>query len=303
MKCLYPLPPHIMLHVFETLIKPILTYGGDVWGISKNARCMIDKLYLNFARCVLGVKSTTSNHIVHGECGRIPPSVSVEIATMKYWHRLKSMNNECLVKQVYNELASLDELGFTTWVTKVHELGRILQFDIDSNLDNRNFDAHCKQHICNHFISNWRNSISDVNLCPKLRTYSLFKTSFYTEPYLYLVKEIKYRQAISRIQASSHTLAIERGRYTRPKTPVDQRLCTFCNNIEDEEHFLINCTINQPERNILFAKIQLRVEDFDMKSVSDKFLFLMTVDDSQILKWLGIFLHKSFIKRSEVIGI
>ena len=60
------------------------------------------------------------------------------------------------------------------------------------------------------------------------------------EPYLYLVKESKYRIEISRLRASSHVLEIERGRYTRPKTPITERLCPFCNVVEDEQHFKKN---------------------------------------------------------------
>ena len=38
-------PPHIMFHIFDTLIMPILTYGSDVWGHNKNAHNMLDKAF------------------------------------------------------------------------------------------------------------------------------------------------------------------------------------------------------------------------------------------------------------------
>ena len=43
------------------------------------------------------------------------------------------------------------------------------------------------------------------------------------EPYLYLVKKHKYRQTIAKFHCSSHTLEIERGRHTNPKTVVADR--------------------------------------------------------------------------------
>ena len=171
-------------------------------------------------------------------------------------------------------------------------------FDIETHLNLQNFYSHCKQYITIKFIEDWHNSITNVDKHPKLRTYSRFKTSFYPEPYLNSVKELKYRNAISKIRTSSHTLAIERGRYTRPKTPIEQRLCEFCDVIEDEEHFLVACQSNQSDRNILFEKIQSLFPCFSGMSLSDKFIFLMTIENDQVMKWLGIFIHKSFSLRS-----
>ena len=53
------IPPKIMLYIFDTLVRPILTYGSDVWGISKKGPTQVDKVFLQFARCVLHVKSKT----------------------------------------------------------------------------------------------------------------------------------------------------------------------------------------------------------------------------------------------------
>ena len=53
------------------------------------------------------------------------------------------------------------------------------------------------------------------------------------------------RSILTHFRISAHKLEIETGRYviTNPKTPLENRLCKQCNlsEIEDEEHFLINC--------------------------------------------------------------
>ena len=51
-------------------------------------------------------------------------------------------------------------------------------------------------------------------------------------------------------------LEIERGRHTRPITPVENRRCPKCNVIENEIHFVLECTINQKERLELFDKMR-----------------------------------------------
>ena len=61
------------------------------------------------------------------------------------------------------------------------------------------------------------------------------------EPYLYLISNLRYGNALTRLRTSSHTLEIERGRYTIPKTSGCDRLCRPCNLTEDDIHFLLYC--------------------------------------------------------------
>ena len=63
--------------------------------------------------------------------------------------------------------------------------------------------------------------------------------------YLQVVSNIKDRKALSKLRVSDHKhdkLNIEVGRHT--KLFLSERTCTFCNvDIEDEKHFLLNCTV------------------------------------------------------------
>ena len=121
------------------------------------------------------------------------------------------------------------------------------------------------------------------------------------EPYLYLVKNPKYRIAISKIRTSSHKLEIERGRYTRPKTPTENRLCHYCNVIENEMHFMLYCSINEEERGVLLTKIEAVNPHFKDLPPIDKFVSLLTSDNEQMLKWIGRFIHNSFIMRELIL--
>ena len=76
------------------------------------------------------------------------------------------------------------------------------------------------------------------------------------EPYLYRISTLRYRNALTRLRTSSHTLKIERGRYTIPKTPVSDRLCRTCNVTEDEIHFLLNYVEYGKMRDDLYAKVK-----------------------------------------------
>ena len=95
------IPPKIMFYIFATLVRPILTYGSDVWGISKKGLSQLDKVFLHFARCVLHVKSTTCNTIVYGECGQFPPSVFCQINTLCFLNRVENAQEGKIVKLFY----------------------------------------------------------------------------------------------------------------------------------------------------------------------------------------------------------
>ena len=71
----------------------------------------------------------------------------------------------------------------------------------------------------------------------------------YYRSIIYLTKSCIYscffhdfsRFIITRWRLSNHKLKIETGRYTKPFTPRNQRLCDCCNLLEDEYHAIFVC--------------------------------------------------------------
>ena len=215
---------------------PILAYGSDVWGTRKDGLWTLDKVFLRFVRCTLCIKATTSNVIVAGECGRLPPSTQCTIHALCYMNRVMHMNKGSLVKQVYHELRSLHDQGFNTWVTRMHKLAD--DYQMNPSQDPAKFHHNCKIVVRTNYIKQSEANVADLDRNPILRTYRYIKWPFKIEPYLYLIKDHRYRHAIAQLRTSSHILHIERGRYTKPRTPVNERLCILCNCVEHELHFI-----------------------------------------------------------------
>ena len=121
----------------------------------------------------------------------------------------------------------------------------------DQNVDNvQSFFSEFEQRIKDCNWQNWNDSISNM---PKLRTYSLFKSSLQPELYLTLSIPYKIRKALAKFRVSNNDLEIERGRHT--SLEVHQRLCKLClsvnvNCIEDEFHVLMACPFYQDLRNV-----------------------------------------------------
>ena len=111
-----------MFYIFDTLLKPIITYGSDVWGIRKSGRELMDKFFLKFAKNVLLVKQSTSNLMVLGESGQLLPSVYCIYNTVTYLNRIHHLGDHTFVKQVYNELSKMHRCGFNNWYSRAWEL-------------------------------------------------------------------------------------------------------------------------------------------------------------------------------------
>ena len=140
------------------------------------------------------------------------------------------------------------------WVTKVFSLSG--RYGISFNdIDKRNFKLDCKRTVKIRFESQWLADSQNVRKIPILRSYSLYKHGLYFEPYLNTISNVRQRTALTKLRTSSHVLEIERGRYTVPKTAVYDRLCKTCYQIEDEEHFLINCKIYDSLRRELYSEV------------------------------------------------
>ena len=143
--------------------------------IKISANTPIDKVFSYYMRCILHVKATTSNVIVIGKSGQMPPSVYCHINELCYLKRLHDTNtNTKIVKQVYNELNKLHQCGVKTWVTKACELAEQYQVDISSNI--QNFKKHCKMTVSNCYKHSWLSEVTNINRNPILRTYTMFKT-------------------------------------------------------------------------------------------------------------------------------
>ena len=143
------------------------------WCMGFEQGWVVDKVFLNFARCTLNVKATTCNAVVYGECGRYPLSVFCHINVLCWPCREK----------VFHTLDTLRGHGFATWVTKAYELAQICDIDMNScaALTAKQFKSLCTERMKSVFVEHWHTELCDK---PLLRSYRLYKNEFNTECYL-----------------------------------------------------------------------------------------------------------------------
>ena len=101
-----------------------------------------------------------------------------------------------------------------------------------------------------------------------------------------------HRRVLAKFRSCNLPLAIEAGRYNRPKTPVSERLCKYCHVdlIEDKSHFLVDCEFYSDTRFNLFQSAQIIKDRFKYYESIDKLIWLMNCNDLQLYS-----VSKSFI--------
>jgi hypothetical protein len=90
---------------------------------------------------------------------------------------------------------------------------------------------------------------------------NIYPKDFILQDYLSLKLPVNITRELTKLRLSSRSLLIEKGRYFRPKIKRENRLCSQCNQIEDEQPFLIHCTKFANVRTLLFKKLNIKLQD------------------------------------------
>ena len=115
----------------------------------------------------------------------------------------------------------------------------------------------------------------------------------------------KFRFLIAKFRTSAHDLEIERGRYTKPKTPVTDRVCKMCDLFvtEDEYHFLMICPHYQKERDESNNVYREEIGEESAESDQEKFIKIVSSKSYNMQLSLGSFLYNSIKKREAIYKI
>ena len=224
----------------------------------------------------LGVGKFCPNMSIFGESAALPLLTRAHIHMMKFWNRIKDMNQDTLVNMAYRENLSMN----SNWCKTIQTLNSIYGLH-SRQLDPKDFPSVVKKTIKTDFIEFWKSRILNPEIEKKLSLYSKIKTEFKVEPYTDL--PFRDRQIISKIVCVNHKLRIETGRHQN--IPRDERICQLCtqNKIEDEEHFIAECP----------AFTAIRTEHFGPQTLIRSEDLLTQVDPSV----LASFLRKAYSLR------
>ena len=298
-------PIQVSLHLFNTMAKPLLCYGCEIWGFHKGNE--IERVELNYMKYILYLARNATSTAVQGELGQFPIHLFWIENIIKYWCRANINTHELpyYLQQSFKVQREMFEKGRNCWLSRVNQLYYTAGLPIRFNMSgNENSKAHVNEimtQFSDQFIQDWLGQINapegrKSNMSNKLRTYKLFKDEFQLEDYLKCQLSIKHRAALTKLRVSCHKLAIETGRYHKPAPlPVAQRLCSVCDVIEDEIHFICDCIRNAHLRWKLFSSVSAQFTHFPSLNSLEKFILLMRLNDTYLIRELASFIHASFL--------
>ena len=290
------LSPRHKLELFDKLITPILNYGCEVWGfIQANA---IERVHLQFCKRLLGVKKTTQNDFIYGELGRTNCLANRYVAIVKYWFKILVSEDDKYIKMVYNlMLKDIETVPNTVnWASLVRHLLISLGFYevwMQQGVGYyRRFISLLKQRVTDTFIQNWGARLGDSSRANFYKSFAVFQL----QPYLDKVNINKFSQAFSRLRMSSHRLEIESGRWVKPNAvPFDERKCVVCQKLEDEYHFVLECSLYSELRKKFISKY------FWKNPSMFKFIELLNSTNMGCIRRLCCFIFHAFKLRTELL--
>lgn len=182
---------------------------------------------------------------------------------MMYFGRLNSENINQLLKEAHILNKKLHSEGMYSWYTLASKI--FIECDLDitefENFDKpflkikKNLKCNIKQKVEDNYKNKIMQKLSSFTDDSKLFLYKQIKTEFGLEKYLLKETSFKNRQLLTQLRVSDHKLNIELGRYRN--IARENRLCSVCEVVEDEYHFLLHCNINKELRRTMFYKLNL----------------------------------------------
>ena len=220
-----PKHPHVSLnHIFElfdSLIKPILTYGCAVWGAGNYND--IETYHNKFMKRTLHVKGSTNTCLLYMETGRFLLFVFVNMGIVKFWLKILNSCDKTLISAAYPKMMQNPEkyAGMTHIKDLLcsHGFGNIWrdQSVVNGKLFLANFGSHIQK------------CISDINSSDTCKTYKEIKPVYKCENYIDCNISRDLKMFYIKFRLSSHTFLIEQARWHKTVILYHERTCTLCN--------------------------------------------------------------------------
>ena len=295
--------PALRLKLFDVLVKPIVCYGSEIWGLMNNlfnskstsqfweraSVLPVEKFQVKYCRGLLGVNCKAINVAVMGEVGRFPLIMSIINGALKFFKHLEEVKlDRPMIKAAIKEDGAL--CVSKSWKGRLDKILSLFNCPPLDSLSVHKCIGFMQNALRTEYLKYWESMLGDRESEEgKLYLYRKLKTSFRMEPYLQHIKQFKYRKAMTMFRISAHRLEIETGRWlrndrTNKSVPRDDRVCSLCfeNNIltlGDEEHAMLSCPNFAVDRNKVLLYLDRNYPNFSSLNGFDKMFFMLTCEE------------------------
>ena len=104
-----------------------------------------------------------------------------------------------------------------------------------------------------------------------------------SQKYVSIIMPKFHRSSYAKFRMGVAPLRLETGRYEH--LTENRRVCFNCpNEVESEEHVIMDCPVYSDLRSILFAKIAQHIPEFDTKTKQEKFICILSCDVVPVIR-------------------
>ena len=249
------LPVNILIKIYNLKIRPVLTYGCELWGVGLD-KSIVRRVDANFCKLVLGLGRQAVNSASIIELKGIESCSFIEQQAVKYFLKLASssrgLQRKCFEFQMRlnsegwwgsQMLAFIRELGMESWVGE--PMSATAKKELRKIIDQRN----------------WNELFEDALSKKSLQFFSRLNH-----------EENEYLNQLSR-DARRVITYFRLGMFIwqAPKRVDGTRVCVLCGESENAEHLLVDCRGLSNMRQSLPQHFQqlLGVEIMNLKDKSD----------------------------------
>ena len=244
-----------MIHLFNSIVLPVLNYGSEVWGFDSPSLKLIDRVQLRFFKMLLKLNKSTPGCMIYGELGILPATISVKQKLLGFWSSIVNSKKDKIICKLYHLLfyAFKENKCLSKWILSVKSyldnIGLSYYWINHDKFNVELFKHSVKLRFSDIYKQEWFSDIYRSNTCAM---YRIIKNKFGFESYL--LNDYKCRITLCKLRLGNHKLPIVKGRFYN--TNREERICNLCasNSIGDEFHYLFECCYFSEERSKYLKK-------------------------------------------------
>jgi len=191
--------PSLVCSLFDSLVRPVLSYGCEIWACLPGTAVLREKcevVHRRFLKRCAGVAQATPSDVVYGEFGRPPLQVFWNGMIKRYLERLEGATRGSLLACAFQESTALHAAGFPSWVGWAQQQQSMASAE--------------------SWADDWLSRLSCGDASHKMRAYAALKTNWGQEPYLNENNiSRQHRVAMARLRMGSHWLGSQLGIYAK----------------------------------------------------------------------------------------
>jgi hypothetical protein len=328
----------VKCHLFDSLVRPIINYGCEVWAPSVMARGdnfiagvreELEKFHMAFIRQCLGVRKSTPTAVVMHEMGRLPLAFSWLRQVLHFRNKICLRADSDLVRKAMVESMDLARAGVSgCWAGHLACCLRrydcdllthgVAPVDVTAIMASARHEWWTKAMEVMPAISDVSPSV--VRAQPdnsrggfKLLTYFNWFTNgdddISKRFWCHLTDKLQI-QAVAQFRLGSHWLNVECERFIRPFVPRSQRVCKCCSmgSREDEIHLVLQCQLYDDLRSQFMEQFRELTFSRDGRQADDAVMNTVMnaprgcADISGFWRSMAVFLVKCKACRSDVLA-